>query len=64
MRRLTDTIGRLSALAAHYAAADGTRIASAFFADLGGRGVLDVLLQVLLFNTRWFLCVNFTAFAA
>ena len=46
--------GRLSAAAAHYAAAASTRIACAFFADLGGRGVVDVVLQVQqtpLYNT-------------
>ena len=37
---------RLNALTAHYTAADASRITSAFFADLGGRGIIDVVLQV------------------
>ncbi len=38
---------RLNALTAHYTAADASRISAAFFLDLGGRGVIDVVLQVL-----------------
>jgi hypothetical protein len=46
-----DTCRRLTATAAHYAA-DGTYVSSAFFADLGGRGVVDAVLQVSFLNLK------------
>ena len=45
----SDTCHMLTATAAHNAA-DNTYISSAFFADLGGRGVVDAVLQVRFFK--------------